>query len=249
MIDRLRRAISKYGLRETLARTPRFLKSRIRKLVLHPSSLTRFGVNQSRWEKFQVEHELDFWENNSKYDSLDGFASFKEKYFTRNKNKFNNVQLDFAGKTIIDIGCGPDAGFLPFTNARLKIGLDPLAKEYAQTYKLDDDIFMISSTAEDIPLLSESVDACYCINALDHMIRPYKVLGEIYRILKPDAYFAFSVDIGGTKGHPVKIFEKDLNNFFEKHPFKIVEKKCSPDNSAWGKEANIPLYVFQGIKV
>ncbi len=247
-MGRLHRALNKYGFTGTIIRIPRFLRSHIRKIILHPSFLTRFGVNRSRWEKFQIEHELDFWENNQKHDSLDGFASFKEKYFHRNKNKFNNVRLDFTGGAIIEIGCGPDAGFLPFTNAKLKIGLDPLAKEYSKNYKVNSDILMIHSIAEDIPLLSESIDACYCINALDHMIRPYKVLREIYRILKPGAYLAFSVDIGGTKGHPVKIFEKDLDNFFEKHPFKIIERECSPENSAWGKESGIPLYVFQGYK-
>ncbi|MEK7121381.1 MAG: class I SAM-dependent methyltransferase [Patescibacteria group bacterium] len=247
-MNRLKRALKKYGLRGTVSRIPNFARSQIKKFMLHPTALTRFGVSRSHWQKFQIEHELDFWENNRKYDSPDGFASFKEKYFNRNKNKFNNVQLDFPDGTVIDIGCGPDAGFLPFANAKLKIGLDPLANEYSKNYKTKNDILMIPSTAEEIPLLSNSVDACYCVNALDHMIRPHKVLGEIYRILKTGAYFAFSVDIGGTKGHPVKIYEKDLDNFFEKHPFKTIERKCSPENSAWGKEAGIPLYVFQGYK-
>lgn len=248
-MNRLENAIIKYGFTGTLKRVPHFLRSRIRRLVLHPTSLTRFGVNRSRWQKFQIKHELDFWENNQKHDSLDGFISFKEKYFHRNKNKFNNVKLDFPSGTILDIGCGPDAGFLPFAIAKLKIGLDPLAREYSKNYKVDDDILMIHSIAEEIPLLSESIDACYCINALDHMMRPQQVLTEIYRILKPDAYFAFSVDIGGTKGHPVKIYEKDLDNFFQKHPFRVVERKCSPENSAWGKDSGIPLFVFQGWKI
>ncbi len=248
-MERFKKALKKYGFSGTLYRMPNFLRSRIKRFMLHPSFLTRFGVFRSRWQKFQIEHELDFWGNNSKYDSLDGFASFKEKYFTRNKNKFDNIKLDFPGCTIIDVGCGPDGGFLPFANAKIKIGLDPLAKDYAKNYKIDDGILMISSIAEAIPLLSNSIDACYCINTLDHVMRPYKVLSEIYRILKKNAYFAFSVDIGGTKRHPIKIYEKDLDNFFKKHLFGIVERKCIPEISPWGKEANIPLYVFQGYKI
>lgn len=249
MINRLKRVLKKYGLMGTIYRGPNFIRSRIKKFIIHPSFLTRFGVNRSRWERFQIEHELDFWENNQKYDSLDGFSSFREKYFNRNKNKFQNIRLDFPDKTVIDIGCGPDGGFLPFIKAKFKIGLDPLVKEYAKNYKIDPDTLMIVSMAEEIPLLSGSVDACYCINALDHMMRPHKVLEEIYRILKPGAYFAFSVDIGGTKRHPVKIYEKDINNFFKKHPFKTIEIKCSTEDSSWGKDANVPLYVFQGYKL
>jgi len=248
-VNKLKRAFKKYGLTGTLIKTPSFVRSRIRKLVLHPGAFTRFGVSRSRWQKFQIEHELDFWNNNTKYDSLDGFTSFREKYFFRNKNKFENIQLDFPDGFVIDVGCGPDGGFLPFVTAKHKMGLDPLAKDYSKNYSFDKDIIMVSSMAEDIPLLSDSVDACYCINALDHVMRPYSVLEEIHRILKKGGYFAFSVDIGGTKRHPVKIYEKDLDNFFAKHPFKILERKCSPENSAWGKESKIPLYVFQGCKL
>ena len=248
-MNRLKRAIIKYGLGGTFSRAPRFVRSRIRKLILHPSLLTRFGITKSRWMKFQIKHELDFWQNNSKHDSLDGFPNFKEKYFHRNKNKFKDIKLEFPNGTIVDIGCGPDGGFLPFAKAEQKIGLDPLANEYAKSYPTDKDLLMISAIAEKIPLLSESVDACYCVNALDHMIHPHKVMKEIYRILKKGGYLAFSVDIGGTKNHPVKIYEKDMDNFFKNHPFQVVERKCSPENSAWGKESNIPLYVFQGYKL
>ena len=248
-MNRLKRALKKYGLMETMRRGPNFIRSRVKRFTLHPSSLTRFGVNRSRWEKFQIEHELDFWKNNQKYDSLDGFQTFREKYFARNKNKFQGIMLDFPDCTVIDIGCGPDGGFLPFIRAKQKIGLDPLAKDYAKNYSFDSDIVMISSMAEAIPLLSESIDACYCINALDHVMRPYVALEEMYRILKKGGYFAFSVDVGGTKIHPVKIYEKDLDNFFQKHPFQIIERKCNTKESAWGKEANIPLFVFQGYKL
>lgn len=248
-MSRLKRALKKYGLMGTLTRLPSFTRSRIRKFMLHPTILTRSGITRFRWQKFQVEHELDFWNNNFKYDTLNGFSTFREKYFFRNKSKFENIKLDFPDSIVIDIGCGPDGGFLPFVKAKVKIGLDPLAKEYTRNYRVADDILMISSMAEDIPLLANSIDVCYCINALDHVMKPYAVLEEIYRILKKGGYFAFSVDVGGAKGHPIKIYEKDLNDFFKKHPFRIIEKKSTTEASPWGKEANIPLYVLQGYRL
>ena len=248
-MSRLVRVIKEHGVSGLIARLPYFISSRIRKIFLYPTSLTRFGTTQSRWQKFQNDHELDFWNNPAKYDTLGDFDSFREKYFVRNKNKFRDIKLDFPNGLVVDVGCGPDGGFLPFTHAKYKVGIDPLAKEYAEKYVFDNDIIMIASTAEKIPMLSESIDACYCINALDHVVRPYQALNEIYRIMKKGAYFAFSVDTGGTKGHPVKIYGKDLDRFFREHPFQIIEKRCTTEGSPWGEEANVPLYVFQGYKL
>ena len=101
-------------------------------------------------------------------------------------------------------------GFLPYVNAKYKIGIEPLAEELRQFYNYDDDILLITSSCEQLPFCKENIDAIYCTNALDHMRRPYKALNEMYRVLKHHGYFAFSVDIGGTKKHPVKIMEKDL---------------------------------------
>lgn len=248
-MNRLVRAINKYGVLGLAKRLPYFVSSRIKKVLLYPTTLTRFGITRLRWQKFQINHELNFWNNPAEYDSLGNFSSFREKYFIRNKNKFRDIRLDFPDGIVVDIGCGPDCGFLPFTQAKYKIGVDPLAKEYAKKYVFDSGIIMVDSMAEKIPLISETVDACYCINTLDHVMRPYRVLEEIYRIMKRDAYLAFSVDIGGAKGHPVKIYEKDLDRFFNNHPFRIIEKRCSVEGSAWGEEANVLLYVFQGHKL
>lgn len=247
-MSRLINALKKYGLKKTIGKLPRFMKSRIKKFKLHPSFITRYGVSEQRWSKFQIKHELDFWENNGKYDQLDGFTSFREKYLERNKRKFNNIKLDFPDGIAVDVGCGPEGGFLPYIQAKCKIGVDPLAEKYQKKYSTEKDIIMIATMAEKIPLVSESVDACFCVNTLDHVMRPYTVLSEIYRILKPNGYLAFSVDVGGTKMHPVKIFESDLDDFFSKNNFRVIEKRCSTQASAWGEEAGVPLYVFQGIK-
>ncbi|MBW1784329.1 MAG: class I SAM-dependent methyltransferase, partial [Deltaproteobacteria bacterium] len=101
-----------------------------------------------------------------------------------------------------------------------------------------------------IPLPSESVDACICTNALDHMYSPYDALKEMYRIIKPGGYFALAVDIGGTPDHPIAIKEDDLEAYLTAEHFDIIEKRCSSNiRSTWPDELKIPLYVFQGNKV
>ena len=248
-MSRLKNAIKKHGLSGTIAKLPGFIKSRIRRLYLYPTALTRFGITKSRWEKFQIEHELDFWNNieSSRFYEQSHENLLTTSFESHNK-KFTNLKLEFADGVAADIGCGPQGGMLSFVKAKFKLGVDPLADEYSKKFSRDQSIVMINAMGEEIPLLTSSVDACYCINALDHSMKPFKVLAEIYRILKPGGYLAFSVDIGGTKGHPIKLYEKDLDIFFTDKSFRITEKKCSTDNSVWGKDAKIPLYVFQGFK-
>lgn len=237
------------GVAKTLKKIKTYLKYKYKKILRYPTIFSRYGTGKKRWEKGQEKRELSFWDNPGSHEGLEGHQNFKEKYFFINKNMFEGVRLDFPGCVIVDVGCGPLGGFLPYCSAQYKIGVDPLADEYTKKYKVEKDILMINSMAESIPLLSQTADACYCINTLDHTMKPYKVLEEIFRVLKTGGYFAFSADIGGTKDHPVKLFATDLDNFFAKHPFKILEKKCTTDiKSSWGKNSKIPLYIFQGIK-
>ena len=245
---KLKRGVARYGYWGVITRSPKFLYSRMRKIKHYPSFFSRFGISEKRWARFQVSHELDFWKN-LKEQNPENLNTVGENFFNLNKNRFNEMKLDFPGGTAVDIGCGPLGGILPYVNAKYKIGIDPLMHEYGKLYSDSTDIILLASMAEKIHLVSATADACYCINVLDHTSKPYQALAEIFRILKPGGYLAFCVDIGGTKKHPVKIYKNDLDNFFAKHIFKITEKACSTEKSTWGKEANIPLYVFQGYKI
>ncbi len=235
-------------MRSTGHKIYRFVRSHIKRTKRFPSFITRHGINYATWREVQIHHELDFWQQPEKYEGLDGHSSFREKYFSINKNMFTDLRLDFPTGVVTDVGCGPEMGFLPYCNARYKIGIEPLAHEYHKKYAFDSNVVMLASMAERIPLMTASVDACYCINALDHMMKPYQALAEMYRILKPQGYFAFSVDVGGTKDHPIKIYQKDLDAFFTHARFDIIQQACSLDiASSWGV-GTVPLYVFQGYK-
>lgn len=104
--------------------------------------------------------------------------------------------------------------------------------------------------AERIPLKPQSVDAVYCINALDHFQSPYEALEEALKILKPGGYLALSTDVDGTPGHPCKILAQDLDEFLvNSGRFTLLERRCSTDiGSSWPSDMGIPLFAFQGIK-
>ncbi|TSA45573.1 class I SAM-dependent methyltransferase [bacterium] len=248
VIKRFANRLKQEGFVTTVKKLPHLVSVKIRFWFRDqkPGFYTRFGTSYRKWFKTQQDHELNFWNDPLKTYPLDGFPNLREKLFHLNKDMFNNLILNFPEGKIADIGCGPELGFLPYANAKFKIGIDPLANEYQKKYKFENDILMISALAETIPLCSGSLDAIYCINALDHMYRPYKALDEMYRVLKPGGYFALAVDIGGTKKHPVKIMEADMDRWFANHSFKIIEKSCmSKTGDRW---SGVPLYVFQGYK-
>jgi len=95
----------------------------------------------------------------------------------------------FAGKTILDIGCGPLPFAVGFEDCRI-VALDPLVREYeAAGFPLADfanRITFVRGLAEDMPFPSGSFDAVISVNALDHVDDFGRTAAEITRVLKDD---------------------------------------------------------------
>jgi SAM-dependent methyltransferase len=53
----------------------------------------------------------------------------------------------------------------------------------------------LSVGAEEIPLVSDSVDVALSRNSLDHVRNPAAVVGEIRRLLRPGGTFILNVDL------------------------------------------------------
>jgi SAM-dependent methyltransferase len=207
-----------------------------------------FGVQRKIWEKRQLGEELDYWKNPTKYEPLEGHKTMKERLLSININMFNGLKRTFHNGVVCEIGCGPYGGLLPKIKAKTKFGLDPLANEYKKLHS-EPEIIMLKSIAEEMPFTDSSLDAVFCVNALDHVLNPSKVINEIYRVLKKGGYLALSVDVDGTPGHPHVIKEKYLDRKL-KGKYKVIEKKCSGEiKSSWNADLEIPLYVFQGLKI
>lgn len=79
--------------------------------------------------------------------------------------------LEFFGinkcNSVIDLGCGPLMGVLPYIESPDKYGLDPLLDEYKNNGLLTSDIHGINSKLEDFNP-KRSYETTFCINAIDH---------------------------------------------------------------------------------
>jgi SAM-dependent methyltransferase len=101
----------------------------------------------------------------------------------------------FGGKVVVDVGPGP-LGFPDACPARVSIGIEPLAERYREHgLLLDSGAVYLAIGAEDVPLLSDTVDVVLLRNSLDHVTSPAATMGEMTRILKPDGVLLLSVDI------------------------------------------------------
>jgi SAM-dependent methyltransferase len=110
----------------------------------------------------------------------------------------------FDGKTVVDIGPGP-LGFPDACPAATSIGVEPLAERFAQAGLLIEGsrAIYLAVPAEQIPLVSSTVDVVLSRNSLDHVRDPAAVIGEVRRILRPGGSFILNVDID----HPATLTE------------------------------------------
>jgi len=102
----------------------------------------------------------------------------------------------FEGKVVVDIGPGP-LGFPDACGAAVSIGVEPLAERFAAAGLLipDSRAVYLAVGAEEIPLVSESIDVVLSRNSLDHVREPEAVVAEVHRLLRPGGTFILNVDL------------------------------------------------------
>jgi SAM-dependent methyltransferase len=102
----------------------------------------------------------------------------------------------FAGKTILDLGCGPYPLSIAFEDCQI-VGLDPLVPEYeAAGFPLSefaDRVIFVRGFAEDMPFSSQAFDAIISVNAIDHVDDFASAAREMGRVLKKEGVLRMQV--------------------------------------------------------
>jgi len=145
-----------------------------------------------------------------------------EKMFT----ELSGVDRDFYdNKIVLDIGCGPRGSLEWATNAKRRIGLDPLVNSYRKLGINDHEMEYVHSGAEKMPFDDGYFDIVTSYNSLDHVDDFKKVALEICRILKPGGEFLIVVEIHAqpTIAEPV-VLPWDFLDVF-KTSMSIVEDR------------------------
>lgn len=101
----------------------------------------------------------------------------------------------FRGKRVLEVGCGPLAPILQFSDC-IRHGLDPLLNMYIEAgWPLYDyDVKFVNAKGESMPYADSYFDVVISVNALDHVDDFRKVASEIQRVLKVGGELYFEVE-------------------------------------------------------
>ena len=101
----------------------------------------------------------------------------------------------YAGKRVLDIGCGP-AGSLEWAGmAAQRIGLDPLADEYRKLGTDRHQMTYVTAPVERMPFADGHFEIVATINSLDHVEDPVRAVDEISRVIAPGATLLLIVEV------------------------------------------------------
>lgn len=165
--------------------------------------------------------ELAYWESRLAEQgrlSNDHFEYFYTTYFGLEKGFYR-------GKKILDIGCGPRGSLEWATEARLQIGIDPLADAYWRLGTGVHSMHYVACNAEDLPFPDGIFDLVSSFNSLDHVDDLRKVIDEIGRVTASDGEFILLTDIhqNPTVLEPAAFPWEVVNQF--QPEFTLVEQR------------------------
>lgn len=144
--------------------------------------------------ELKEEFQLAYWQRRFQEDG----GRFKNDFYRQKYLSAGNIPDEefFRGRIVMDVGCGPRGSLEWLTTARLRIGLDPLARHYGPfgIFKLHTMAYLVG-VAERMPLPDDSVDIIITVNALDHVEDLFASMKELRRVLRPGGWLFGSINL------------------------------------------------------
>jgi 2-polyprenyl-3-methyl-5-hydroxy-6-metoxy-1,4-benzoquinol methylase len=99
------------------------------------------------------------------------------------------LELASKARTVLDLGCGSGRASRLLSDAGKKVvGIDisSVALRKATTSRALGSIgYLMGSCEATFPLQSESVDAVFCADVIEHLLNPQVTIAECHRVLRP----------------------------------------------------------------
>lgn len=166
------------------------------------SRLRRRGRAASRRK---LEAELGYWRSTRETGGyLEQGAPYYEWAFTTH---FGLDREFYRAKKLLDVGCGPRGSLEWADDAAERVGIDPLADEYARLQSRTHRMTYRAAPAEQIPFPDGHFDVVSTFNSLDHVDDLGAALREIARVARPGGTLLLVVDInhGPTINEPQRL--------------------------------------------
>ena len=130
---------------------------------------------------------------------------------------FDLATAFFAGKRVLDVGCGP-RGSLEWAHvASERVGLDPLADTYREFGIDRHTMRYVTAPAERMPFEPAAFDIVTCLNALDHVDDVDDTIAELTRVAADGATLLLVVETGheATSTEPQELAWDIVDSFAE----------------------------------
>lgn len=166
-----------------------------------------------RWKRAQ-ESEKSYWLSTKSTDS----GQSRKQYFKEKISHGFGIDYDFfTGKSVIEIGCGPNGIIFQIDNAKSRVGLEPLDVNELTHDEWKKPIIR-NGIGEEIPFNKASFDVVIIFNSLDHCINPTKVIEEAHRVLREDGDLLIWLHVLREK---YDFLGSLLNKLDSSHPYHI----------------------------
>ncbi len=124
------------------------------------------------------EGELSYWSvRKNEEGQLENW--WYERFYTEH---FGLTLADYAGKRVLDIGCGPRGSLEWAATALERVGVDPLAEEYLKIGAAEHGMTYAAAPAESVPYADGYFDIVCSFNSLDHVDDLDDAIREIKRV-------------------------------------------------------------------
>ncbi len=157
-------------------------------------------------------YELKYWKG--KYAAEGG--SLKHDHYQQFYTEvFGLTQADYAGKRVLDIGCGPRGSLEWADSAQERVGLDPLAVDYLKFGAARHRMNYVAAASEAIPFADGHFDIITSFNSLDHVDDLRKTIAEIKRTARVGGVMLLMVEINHapTPTEPITLHRDLLRAF------------------------------------
>lgn len=197
---------------------------------------------------FKRYHELRYWRGVTRpirdnRARLEHERAHYEHFFT---TFFGLTQGDYAGRRLLDIGCGPCGSLEWASTAAERIGLDPLAAEYQKLANDRQAMTYVAVPSEAIPFADGHFDCVSSFNSLDHVDDVEATIAEIKRITAPGGRLLLIVEIGHepTPTEPHRLDETIVLKFAPE--FEVVSLRTfgvRADHNVYGSMLDAIPYI------
>lgn len=219
-------------------------------------------TSPERWMRAQ-EYEAGYWQAVAKdaaENSL-GKIDFYDWRAGELVKRLRDLGLDESLRSesrVVELGPGP-VGLLGFLPGQTRVSVDPLNDYYSQDPRLADqraaDVQYLTAPGEAVPLESAAWDFVIMENCIDHTRDPDAVLGEVWRLLKPNGTLYMTVNcrsrvgyyvhrllarLSLDPGHPHTYTANRFRQLAKKGQFEIIWCHTESWTSAWLEDLRGP---------